>query len=154
MEDLPGWGICSTPGPPPTQHEHERRYTTRHTDSHSNKANMKWWLWRPNDIRGPCGPKVSRYLSYWWGKTSRRKPFRPGIEPGPAAWQARMLYLETNLNVLSSSKRHATCPIPFQTTNTLTKDFEWQDLLEKEMRCCHIYWLSLHIFSEFLSVIN
>ena len=24
---------------------------------HSNKANMKGWLWQPNDIRGPCGRK-------------------------------------------------------------------------------------------------
>ena len=51
-------------------------------------------------------------------------------------------------------KRHATCPIPFQTTNILTKDFEWQVRLEQEMRSCHIYWLNLHIFSEFLSIIN
>ena len=28
-----------------------------HTPIHSNKANMKGWLWRPNDIRGPCGCK-------------------------------------------------------------------------------------------------
>ena len=27
MEGLPGWGISSMPGPPPRQHEHERRYT-------------------------------------------------------------------------------------------------------------------------------
>ena len=60
-----------------------------------NKANMKGWLWRPNDIRGPCGPKASWHLSYRWGKTPR-KPHpeilsRSGFEPGPAAWQARML---------------------------------------------------------------
>ena len=51
-------------------------------------------------------------------------------------------------------KRHAIYPSPFQPINMLTKDFEWQDQLKNEMRCCHIYWLSLHIFSEFLSVIN
>ena len=33
-------------------------YTIR-THIHSNKANMKGWLWRPNDSRGPCGPKAS-----------------------------------------------------------------------------------------------
>ena len=43
----------------------------------------------------PWGPKASWHLSYRWGKTPK-KPHpgnfsRPGIEPGPAAWQARML---------------------------------------------------------------
>ena len=66
-----------------------------HSHLHSNKANMIGWLWRPNDIRGPCGPKASRNLSYRWGKTPK-KPHpgnlsRLGIELGPAAWQARML---------------------------------------------------------------
>ena len=70
---------------------------SKHTPIHTNKANMEWWLRQPNDIRGPCGPKVSRQLSYRWGKTPK-KPHpgnlsRPGIEPGPAAWQARMLPL-------------------------------------------------------------
>ena len=70
---------------------------TKHTPIHTNKANMDWWLRRPNDIRVPCGPKVSRHSSYRWGKTPK-KPHpenlsRPGIEPGPAAWQARMLPL-------------------------------------------------------------
>ena len=68
---------------------------TKHTLIHSNKVNMKWWLWRPNDIRGPCGPKVSWHLSYRWGKIQKKlhpgNLSRPGIEPGPAAWQARML---------------------------------------------------------------
>ena len=68
---------------------------TIHASIHSNKANMKGWLWRPNDIRGLCGPKASRQLSYRWGKTPK-KPHpgnlsRLGIEPGSAAWQARML---------------------------------------------------------------
>ena len=43
------------------------------------------------------GPKVSWHLSYRWGKTPKKSRagnlFRPGIEPGPAAWQARMLSL-------------------------------------------------------------
>ena len=68
---------------------------TIHTPIHSNKANMIGWLWRPNDIRGTCGPKASRHLSYRWAKKPRKnssmKFIRPGIEPGPAAWQARML---------------------------------------------------------------
>ena len=68
---------------------------TFHVTIHSNKANMKGWLWRPNYIRGPCGPKASWHLSCRWGKNPK-KPHpgnlsRPGIEPGPVAWQARML---------------------------------------------------------------
>ena len=63
---------------------------TIHAPIHSNRANMNRWLWRPNDIRGPCGP-----LSYRWGKTPKKPQpgylSRPGIEPGPAAWQTRML---------------------------------------------------------------
>ena len=59
---------------------------TIHSPIHSNKANMKWWLWRPNDILGPGGPKASWHLSYRWGRISK-KPHpgnlsRPGIEPG------------------------------------------------------------------------
>ena len=67
---------------------------TKHTLSHPNKTKMEWWWRRPNDIRGPWGPKGSWHLSYRWGKTPK-KPHpgnltRPGIEPGPPAWQARM----------------------------------------------------------------
>ena len=62
---------------------------------HSNKPNMKRWLWWPNDFLGPCGPKASWYWSYRGGKTSKNPHpgnlSRPGIEPGPAAWQLRML---------------------------------------------------------------
>ena len=70
---------------------------TKHTLSHPNKANMELGLQRPNGIRGPREPKVSWHLPYRWGKTPK-KPHpgnlsRPGIEPGPAAWQARMLPL-------------------------------------------------------------
>ena len=44
---------------------------------------------------GILGPKAFWHLSYRWGKTPK-KPHpgnlsRPGIESGPAAWQARML---------------------------------------------------------------
>ena len=70
---------------------------TKHTLSHPNKSNVEWWLRRPNDIRGPWGPKVSWHLFYRWGKNPKKPHpgnlFRPGIEPGPAAWQARMLPL-------------------------------------------------------------
>ena len=70
---------------------------TKHTLSQTNKAKMEWWWWRPNDIRGPWGSKVSWHLSYRWGKTPKNPHpgnlSRPGIEPGPAAWQARMLPL-------------------------------------------------------------
>ena len=65
---------------------------TIHAPINSNKANMKGWLWRPNDIRGPCWPKTSWHLSYRWGKTPKKPHlFRPGIEPGHIAWQACML---------------------------------------------------------------
>ena len=62
---------------------------------HANKVNMIGCLWRPNDIWGSCEPNASWNLSYKWGKTPK-KPHpgnlsRPGIEPGPAAWQTRML---------------------------------------------------------------
>ena len=63
--------------------------TQHHAHIHSNKAKLKGWLWRPNDIRGPCGPKASGHLSYRWEKT-QKKPHpgnlsRPGIEPGPVS---------------------------------------------------------------------
>ena len=88
---------------------------TKHTLSHPKKAKIEWWWRRPNVIRGPWGPKVSWHLSYRWGKTPK-KPHpgnlsRPGIEPGPAAWQARMLPLAPqrwtngitmNLNIFTS----------------------------------------------------
>ena len=70
----------------------ERRDTS---STHPFILASRRWFWLPNDIRGPCGPKVSWHLSYRRGKTPK-KPHpgnlsRPGIEPGPAAWQARML---------------------------------------------------------------
>ena len=54
--------------------ETKRTWKTIHTSQasiHSNKANMKSLLWRPNDIRGPCGPKSSCHLSFRWGKTPK-----------------------------------------------------------------------------------
>ena len=60
---------------------------------HSNEANMKDWLWRPNDIRRPCGPKASWHSSFRWGKSPEKTSPRKlvPIEPGPAVWQAHML---------------------------------------------------------------
>ena len=87
MSDQPDAGATS---------ETAQTRKTIHT-IHTNKANMEWWLRRSNDIRGPCGPKVSWHLSDRWEKTPK-KPHPgnlawPGIEPGPAAWQARRLPL-------------------------------------------------------------
>ena len=62
--------------------------------SQVNGAYNEWW---PNDIRGPWGGgKASRHLSYRWRKAPKKtSPGKilslPGIEPGPAAWQAPML---------------------------------------------------------------
>ena len=120
-------GISSMPGPPLRQHKHERQYTP---STHSvkpttvlysviiaKKANMEWWLRRPNDIRGPWEPKVSWHLSYRWGKTPK-KPHpenlsRPGTEPGPAACQARMLPL--------APQRWTCCTLTFFFTFKISK---------------------------------
>ena len=45
----------------------------QHLTSFAPVRNDSWWLWWPNDIPAPCGPKASLYLSYRWGKTSPRK---------------------------------------------------------------------------------
>ena len=55
---------------------------TKHTPTHTNKANMEWGLRRPNDIRDPWGPKVSRHLSYLWGKTPKRTSLRKPVPTG------------------------------------------------------------------------
>ena len=53
-----------------------------HSPIHANKANMEGWLWRPNNIRGPCGSNASWHLSCRWGttptKTSPGKPILTG----------------------------------------------------------------------------
>ena len=92
MEGLPGWVISPMPGPPPRQHKHERQYTWS-THCHPNKANMEWWLRRPNDTRWPCGLKFPDICLTGEEKPHPGNLYRPGIEPGPAAWQARMLPL-------------------------------------------------------------
>ena len=98
MKGLSGWVISPMPGPPPRQHKHERQYTR---STHSVIPTRRIWN---DDYDGQMifgdlggGPKVSWHLSYRWGKTPK-KPHsgnlsRPGIEPRPAAWQARMLPL-------------------------------------------------------------
>ena len=103
MEDLLGWGIRWLPGPPPRQHEHEGRYTTLDAPIHSNKANMKGWFRRQNDIRRSCGPEASWYLPYRWIKTPK-KPHtgnlsRPGMEPGPACY--RLFTAADNCNIIT-----------------------------------------------------
>ena len=91
MSDQPNSGTTSETA------QTSKTIHTKHTLSHANKANMEWRLRWPNVTRGPWVPKASWHLSYRWGKTPK-KPHpgdlsRPGIEPGPAAWQARMLPL-------------------------------------------------------------
>ena len=93
---LPRWVMSSMPGPSPRQHEHLRRYTQfTHTFILTRRI-WEGWIWWPNDIRGSGGPNDSWHLSYRCGKIPKKKIYpgnlyRPGIEPGPAAWQARML---------------------------------------------------------------
>ena len=49
---------------------------------------MKGWLWRPNNIRGPCGHNTFWHLPYSWGKNPEKNhtqetfPDR-GSNPGP-----------------------------------------------------------------------
>ena len=59
-----------------------KRIHTKHTPIGTNKANIAWWLRRPNDIRGPCGPKVSRHLFYRWGKTPKKTSPRKPVPTG------------------------------------------------------------------------
>ena len=71
---------------------------TKHKLSHPNKANMEWWLQRPNDIRGHWGDLKFPDICLIGEEKPQKKPHqgnlsRPGIEPRPAAWQARMLPL-------------------------------------------------------------
>ena len=107
MEVLPGWGFNSIPGPSPKQHKHERRYTpSTHTFI------LTRWIWNDDYdgqmIFGDLGGLPDIFL------TSEEKPLkkphpgslsRPGIEPGPTAWQAHMLPLApqrwTHLNLIS-----------------------------------------------------
>ena len=68
------------------------------TDAVGIQINMIFgWLWWPNDPRGKCGPNFMSFAYNWRKtpeKTSSRKLTRPGIEPGPDAWEASMLPLD------------------------------------------------------------
>ena len=91
----PRMRISSMPGPPPRQHEHERRYT-----SFTHPFILTRWIWKDDYdclmiFVVLCGliklPEV-----YLTGEEKPRQNFtqdlsRSGIEPGSAAWQARML---------------------------------------------------------------
>ena len=68
----------------------------QHLRSLAPVMNDYGWLRWPNDIRGPWGLKLPDICL-----TGEEKPWkkphpgdfsRPGIQPGPAAWQARMLH--------------------------------------------------------------
>ena len=61
---------------------------------------MKGRLWRPNDIRGTCGPKASRHLSYRWGKPRKKltqetcpdRGSNPGpLPPDPQQWTFKII---------------------------------------------------------------
>ena len=67
-----------------------------HAPIHSNKENMKWWLWRPNDIRGKLVDLKLPDICLTGEEKSPKKPHpgnfsRRGIKPRTTAWQARML---------------------------------------------------------------
>ena len=95
-------------GSPPRQHERERRYIP-----FTHPFILTRWIWKI-DYYGQmvfwdlCGNKASSNLSYRWGKTPE-KPYpgnlsRPGIEPGPAAGEVRMLRLDHGGDLYSSLK--------------------------------------------------
>ena len=67
----------------------------QHLRSLAPVMKLWWMIMMAKWYSGILGPKVSRHLSYRWGKTPKKSQpgnlSRPGIEPGPAAWQARML---------------------------------------------------------------
>ena len=92
---LPGWVISSMPGPPPRQHKHERWYTP---GTHSFIPTSRIW----NDDYGGqkiFGDRVVLKFSDICLTGEEKPPKKPhpgnlslpGIEPGPPAWQARML---------------------------------------------------------------
>ena len=64
----------------------------QHLRSLAPVMNDYGWLRWPNDIRGPWGLKHPDICITGEGKKSHPgNVSRPGIEPGPAAWQARMI---------------------------------------------------------------
>ena len=91
MDCLPGWRISSMQGPTPRQHEHERRYTTLTHPFIPTKR-----IWKDDyDCQMIFGDLVGLKLPAIDLK-GVEKPHpgnfsRPEIEPGPDAWQTRML---------------------------------------------------------------
>ena len=97
MEGLPGWGINSMmPAPPPRQHamkddtHHSRTHSFQQREYERTIMTAKWCsgnLWGKSyltfvlQVRKNPGKISPRYSNL----------SRPGIEPGPVAWQARML---------------------------------------------------------------
>ena len=96
MEGLPRWEISSMLGPPTRQHIHERRYRPV---THSFNPISRTWN---GDFGGQMifgnlvGLKFTDICLTGEEKPHRRNLSRPGIECGPAAWQARMLPMITN----------------------------------------------------------
>ena len=110
MEGHSGWVISPMPGPPSRQHKHERQYTPS-THCHPNKANMEWWLRRPNDIRWLWGHIVSWHWSYRWGKNPEKTSTRKRVPTGDRT-RARCV----------TSARATTCSTAVDSRNTfLTK---------------------------------
>ena len=97
MEGLPGWVISPMPGPPPRQHKQERQYTP---STHSVIPTRRIWKddYDGQMIFGDLGGLKFPDICLTGEEKLRKKPHpgnlsRPGIEPGPAAWQACMLPL-------------------------------------------------------------
>ena len=90
---------------------------TKHTLSHPNKANMEWWLRRPNDIRGPWGGLKFPDICLTGEEKPRKNrtqeicPDR-GSNPGPlrdkracyhllhSSWQNYYYYYYTTYNII------------------------------------------------------
>ena len=96
MKGLPGWGMSSMPGSPPRQHKHERRYTPF---THPFIPTRRMWKDDYDiqmifgDLVGLKRPDICVKCEENPEKTLPRKLVSTGIEPEPAAWQARMLPL-------------------------------------------------------------
>ena len=85
-EGLPWWGISLMPGPPPTQHEHERRYTpfilTRRIWKDDNEGLIIF-----GDLMGLKLPDICLACE----EKTRHNLSRPEIETRTAGLQASML---------------------------------------------------------------
>ena len=116
MESLPGWVISPMPGPPPRQHKHERQYTpsthsvipTRRILNDDDDGQMIFV-----DLGGLKFPDICLTGEKNPEKTHPGKLSRPGIEPGPAAWQTRMLPLAPQRWTISSFKINSSAAARF-----------------------------------------